>query len=213
MLEKATVTVKPAADAKSLQRLAFTGHIEPRMSGMDGFELTLKNASGVSNPYLLTYALAPVVLDNGANETADTAQQLTLPCEVAGAIEKRRDRDWYKFSVKKGETYSIEAYGDRIGSSLDLYFTLRQEKSKNTQEFDDNPEILHPQQFYSRTDDPQRYKLTATEDTTYLLQISSREADIQSGPRHLYRLRITAEKPDFRLIVLPATTYSPDALV
>jgi hypothetical protein len=213
VLEKATVTVKPPAGATAEQRLAYSGYVPPRMSALDGFELRLKNAAGTSNPYLLTYARAPVVLDNGANDTADTAQEVTLPCEIAGRIEKVRDRDWYRFSVKKGQTYSIEAFGDRLGSALDLYFTLRQEKSKVGQEFDDNPEILHPQQFYTRSDDPARFKLTATEDTTYLLQVSSREADTQAGPRHLYRLRIAAEKPDFRLVVLPPATNGPDAVV
>ncbi len=149
VLESATVTVKPPADPKAVQRLAFHGHVSPRTSGMDGFELVLKNATGSSNPYLLTYATAPIVLDNGANDTADTAQTVKIPCEIAGRIEKLRDRDWYRFEVKKGETYSIEVYGDRLGSTLDMYFTLRQEKSKNVQEFDDNPDILHPQQFYS----------------------------------------------------------------
>jgi hypothetical protein len=213
VLEKATVTVRPPADAKATRRLAYGGHVAPRMSGMDGFELRLKNDAGTSNPYLLTYALAPVVLDNGANDTADTAQELTLPCEVAGRIEKVRDRDWYRFSVKKGETYSIEVYGDRLGSTLDMYFKLHEVKSSKVQELDDNPDVLHPLQFYTRTEDPQRYRLTATEDATYLLQVSSREADIQAGPRHLYRLRITEEKPDFRLIVLPPATNGPDSVL
>jgi hypothetical protein len=213
VLEKATVTVKAPAGAAAEQRLSYTGRVSPTMAGMDGFELRLKNAAGTSNPYLLTYARAPVVLDNGANDTADTAQTVTLPCEIAGRIEKVRDRDWYRFAVRKGVTYSIEAFGDRIGSALDLYFTLRQEKSTAVQEFDDNPELLHPTQFYSRTEDPVRYKLTAAADATYLLQVSSREADTQAGPRHLYRLRITPEKPDFRLFVLPPSTNGTDAVL
>jgi hypothetical protein len=210
-LEKAVVTVKPPADAKAMQRLAFTGHVAPRMSGQDGFELRLKNAAGVSNPFLIGYAHAPVVIDNEQNDTAETAQQVSVPCEIAGRIEKIRDRDWYRFSVKKGETYSLEAIGDRIGSPMDLYFTLKQVGGKGAaQEFDDNPELLHPVQFYARTDDPQRYRLTATEDASYLLQISSRDADIQGGPRHQYRLRIAAERPDFRLIVLPQAVSTPE---
>ena len=212
VLEKATVTVKAPAGAAE-QRLAYSGHVSPIMASTDGFEFRLKNAAGTSNPYLLTFAHAPVVLDNGANDTPDTAQQVMLPCEIAGRIEKLRDRDWYRFAVKKGETYSIEAYGDRIGSAIDLYFTVRREKSKAVQEFDDNPEVLHPLQFYSRTEDPLRYKLTAPDDGTYLLQVSSREADTLAGPRSLYRVRITPEKPDFRLFVLPPSTHSSDAVL
>ncbi len=213
VLEKITMTIKPPAGGRAEQHLAYSGHIPPRMSGMDGFELRLKNAAGSSNPYLLTFAHAPVILDNGANDTAETAQVVALPCEIAGRIEKVRDRDWYRFSVKKGEVYSIEVYGDRLGSNLDMYFTLRQDKAKGVQEFDDNPDLLHPLQFYSRSEDPLRHKLTATEDATYLLQVSSREADIQAGPRHLYRLRITPEKPDYRLIVLPPALNGPDGVV
>jgi hypothetical protein len=213
VLEKTTVTVKAPSGAAAEQRLAYSGRVSPTMASMDGFELRLKNAAGTSNSYFLAYARAPVVLDNGANETADSAQDVKLPCEIAGRIEKVRDRDWYRFAVKKGETYSIEAYGDRIGSAVDLYFTLRTEKSGTPQEFDDNPDVLHPVQFYSRTEDPVRYKLTAAADATYLLQVSSREADTQAGPRHLYRLRITAEKPDFRLFVLPPATNGPDSVL
>src|SRR5207248_437576 len=69
VLEKATLTVTPPADARALQRLAFSGHVPPRMSGMDGFEVRVKNDAGASNPFLLTYARSPVVLDNGDNDT------------------------------------------------------------------------------------------------------------------------------------------------
>jgi hypothetical protein len=213
-LEKVVVTVKPPADPRAAHRLDFSEHVSPTLATVDGFELRIKNAAGSSNAFLLTYALAPVVLDNEANDTPATAQVVTLPCEIAGRIEKVRDRDFYRFRAARGDVWSIEAYGDRIGSPLDLYFTVKQVDGKGAAaEFDDNPELLHPTQFYNRTDDPARYRFVAPADGEYLLQVSSREADIQAGPRHLYRVRITQEKPDFRLIVMPPTTYSPDEVV
>jgi hypothetical protein len=212
VLEKATLTVKaPKEDA--LGRLRFTGHVPPRSSGLNGFEYRLKNDAGTSNPYFLSFAQAPVVLDNENNDTPQTAQEVTLPCEIAGRIEKKRDRDWYKFHAKKGEVYTIEVYGDRLGSPLDLYYTLRPADAKTGQEFDDNPDTLHPTQFFTRSDDPPRQRFVAPADGAYLLQVSSREADTQAGPRHLYRVRITPERPDFNLVVMPPSTNIPEGAV
>jgi len=210
VLEKLTVTVKAPGDPVVLQRLDHAGFVPPRSSELDGFTYRLSNASGQSNPYLLTFARAPVVADNGDNDTQEKAQKVKTPCEIAGWIERLRDRDWYQFEAKKGETFSIEVLGDRLGSALDMYFSLRPADGKSAgTEYDDNPDILHPLQFYTRTEDPQRLRFTAPADGSYLLQVSSRDADLQAGPRMQYRVRITPEQPDFRLIVMPTSTKNP----
>lgn len=210
VLDKLTVTVQAPSDPVALQRLDYAGFIPPSSSELDGFTYHLRNASGQSNPYLLTFARAPVITDNGDNDTPEKAQKIQSPCEIAGWIERLRDRDWYQFEVKKGDTYSIEVLGDRLGSPVDMYFSLRPADGKGqATEYDDNPEILHPLQFYTRTDDPQRLRFSAPGDGRYLLQVSSRDSDQQAGPRLQYRVRITPEKPDFRLIVMPTSTKNP----
>jgi hypothetical protein len=214
-LEKVTVTVTPPASAEDLQRLAFRGLVPPHAGAVDGFEFRMRNDAGASNPFLLTFATAPVVLDNGANDTAETAQPVNVPCEICGRIEKKNDRDWYVFAAKKGEVLSIEAFGDRIGSPIDLYFTLSDANGKPVAggEFDDNPETLSPNQWFNRTDDPARVRFTAPADGKYRLMVSSREASVQAGPRDLYRVRVTPERPDFRLVVMPALLTQSDATV
>jgi hypothetical protein len=214
VLEKVVVAVNAPKEPAVLWRLAYSGRVEPLSTGLDGFEYRLKNSVGASNPHLLTYAQAPVVLDNDKNDTPETAQPITLPCEIAGRVDPRRDRDWYGFSAKKGDTFSIEAYGDRLGSPVDLYFIIRNADSGQVVgEFDDNPEILSTTQFYTRTEDPVRQRFVAPADGRYQLMVSSREAYLQASPRHLYRVRITAEKPDFRLVVMPPATNGPDSVV
>lgn len=214
VLDRLTVTVKVPRDPAAQQRLNFPAFIAPRSSELDGFAYQLRNESGQSNPYLLTYARAPVVLDQGDNDTPDKAQKISMPCEIAGRIEKQRDRDWYRFDLRKGENYVVEVLGDRLGSNLDMYFTLKQADAKgNGTEYDDNPEILHPLQFFTRTEDPARQRFTAPADGTYLLQVASKDADVLAGPRQLYRVRITPEQPDFRLIVMPFATKTPAAEV
>jgi hypothetical protein len=208
VLEKATVSVKAPADALPRQRLDFTGFLSPSASGLDGFEFRLRNDAGISNPVLLTYAAGPVVLDQGDNDSVENAQKVTVPCEIAGRIEKRSDRDWYVFHANKGDVYSIELAGDRLGSPLDLYFTLRDPQGKVITEQDDANEVLSPQ-FFSRTFDPPRYRFTASADGDYQILVSSRDAYVQSGPRHGYQLRITPEQPDFRLITMPPANVLP----
>jgi hypothetical protein len=212
VLEKLSVAVEAPADAAALHRLRYSGHVSPRSSALAGFEFRLKNDAGTSNPYLLTYARAPVVLDNEDNDTAEKAQEVTLPCDIAGRIEKRRDRDWYRFNVKKGETYTIEVFADRIGSPTAMRCKLVPADGKSQAvEFGDNPESLHPLQFLSRSDDPLRQRFAAKADGEYLLQVWGRDADLLSGPRHLYHVSITPERPDFQLIVMPAAANIPDA--
>jgi hypothetical protein len=213
-LEKLTVSVDVPNDPPALHRLTFRGLVPPKSAGLDGFEYRLHNDAGASNPVLLTYARAPVVLDNGANDTPETAQEVTLPCEIAGRIEKRRDRDWYTFTAKKGDVYSIEAFGDRLGAPEDLYLTLRSADGKQTlADLDDNPEILNQAQFLTRTDDPPRFRLAVPVDGQYQLLVGSRAADLEAGPRYVYTVRITPEQPDFRLVLMPAVPNLPEACV
>jgi hypothetical protein len=213
-LEKCVMTGQAPEDSQAHFRLDYRGLVAPKSTGLDGFEFRLRNDAGTSNPFLLGYARAPVVLDNGDNDTPESAQPVPVPCVIAGRIEKRRDRDWYLFHARKGDVYSIEAFGDRLGSPEDLYFQLRNAATKQVlTEQDDNPEIMNQFQFLTRTEDPPRYRFVAPADGDYQLLVASRESYIQAGPRHLYTVRIAPEEPDFRLVLMPQTPNNPEACV
>jgi hypothetical protein len=72
-------------------------------------------------------------------------------------------------------------------------------------EFDDNPpnDVLHPFKFNTRTDDP-KTRFVAPADGRYEVMVTSHTADLQFGPRYLYRLSIRREQPDFRLVLVDA---------
>jgi hypothetical protein len=213
VLEKAVVMVDVPADPAALQRLRFSGRVEPFAASMDGFELRLHNEAGASNPFLLTFAHAPVILDQGDNDTAEKAQEVPVPCEIAGRIEKRGDQDWYAFEAKKGDVLSIELFGERLGAPVDMQLAVyRTDKEQKLVELDDNPEVFLPQ-ILTRTDDPPRYRFVAPADGRYQVHVTSSDAFVQAGPRHLYRLRIAPEQPDFRLLVLPPLANALDACV
>lgn len=212
ILDKLGVTIKAPADPMSAQRLAFRGFVSPTSALLDGFEHRLIDDAGKSNYVLVGLARAPVVLDNEANDSLESAQTVPLPCEIAGRIESKNDRDCYKFTAKKGQALTIEVFADRLGSAMDVQFALYNEKGVKLTDQDDSTEVPAPQ-FFNRTDDPAGYRFTAPEDGAYTLVITSKDGYLAYGPRYLYTARITPESPDFRLVAMPMSNYQTDSVV
>ena len=209
--EKLVVTINAPADAT---KLAYRGHVEPRSGGADGFEYRVKGTGGVSNPILIGFAQDKVVLEKEPNDKPEQAMELPLPCEVAGRIDKRGDRDWYSFTAKKGEVVVIDLWADRLGVPTDFLFSVRAATAKTDMiEKDDNPEVLSTTQFFARTTDPDPYLFTAPADGKYLIHVTSREASYQFGPNVNYRLRVGPAKPDFRVVAMAADKSSPDTTI
>ncbi len=211
ILETATLSVTGPADGKG--QLRFSGTIPPASAWLDGFELRVKNGTGASNPVLLGLATAPVILENDSNDTPESAQQVALPCELAGRVDKRRDRDWYSFSAKKGEVWNIEVFSQRLGAPTYMMFLLRGNAGK-TEIFESplNENLnLYEAKFYTRSEDPPPYRFVVPADGVYHLLVVSRIGDTHFGPRHQYVVRITRDEPDFRLIAIPAADESPEA--
>jgi hypothetical protein len=212
VLEKINVTVDvPAAGSPPLSKLTFSGLVPPHSAALDGFEYRVKSAAGTSNPFLLTFAKAPIVLENDAHGTPETAQEVPLPCEIAGRIDKKRDRDWYSLTVKKGDIYNVEVLSDRIGAPTDMKMVLRNPATKSDiVELDDSAEPVNPR-FFARSRDPGVYRFVAPADGKFLLMVTSLAADKEAGPREYYRIRITPDLPDYQLIIMPPDNFRPDS--
>jgi hypothetical protein len=211
VLEKATATVTAPADGKG--KLAFTGVTPPSGGFAEGFEFRLKNASGSSNPYLIGLARAPVVVEAGENDSPEKAQAVTLPCEIAGVVEKRNDADWYKFTAKKGEAWNVQVYSQRLGAPTFMTFALRNPKTKGEiyeAPLEPNTNV-YPRRFFRRSEDPYPFRFVAPEDGEYQLLVTSRAAGTMFGPRHTYAVRIAKDEPDFKLVALGEEEYVPSA--
>jgi hypothetical protein len=211
-LEKISATVRAPTDPLARVRLGYTGFTSPGASSLDGFEYRVRNFAGQSNPALIAFACAPVVLDNEVNKTPKQAQEVTAPCEIAGRVMARGERHWYTFAAKKGQVHALELFGERLGASSDVYFLVRNAVTNAALgEFDDNTDALSPSKFVTGSSDPPRYRFVAPEDGRYQVMVSSRKAVTSSDPRQIYRLSIVGEEPDFRLVVMPPAEYTPDA--
>jgi hypothetical protein len=61
----------------------------------------------------------PIVRETAAsNDTLKTAQAITLPAAVCGAIEKPEDVDYYKFSVAAGTALTFHVWGQRLEDKI-----------------------------------------------------------------------------------------------
>jgi hypothetical protein len=216
VLEKVTVSVTPPADPQAAQRLAFGGRLPPTAAALNGFEYRLRNAVGSSNPVLLTFARAPVVLEAEPNDTPDKAQKVGVPCEVAGRIDRRHDRDWYSFTAKKGDVLNIGLLSDRLGAQTDMKLLLRNVAAKSDiVELDDAPPTTMDAaglKFYARNEDPATYRFAVPADGEYQVMVTSQTAAVLYGPRCFYRLRIAPEQPAFSLVVMPSDHTRPDGV-
>jgi hypothetical protein len=210
-LEKITVNITAPKDAAT-QQLAYSGLVTPPMTALGGcFEYRVKNDAGTSNPFMLSLATAPVIPASGDNPTMDKAQNIAMPCELDGCVMRKHQRDWYSFSAKKGEIYNIELISDRVGVSGHMYFVLRNLDTKaDIVESQDNPDVMNVK-FYGRTEDPLVYRFTVPADGKYGLMVSSRMAASVAGPRQQYRVRISADSPDFQLVAVAYTNEKPSA--
>ena len=53
------------------------------------------------------------------NNNPATAQQISLPCDIAGSFYPAADVDTYEFTAKKGEIWWVELASERLGSRPD----------------------------------------------------------------------------------------------
>ncbi len=205
-LQKLEVTIdvpQPSATGK----LETENYILASGSWIDGFSYRLKSPQGDSNPVLLGFSSAPVVLEQEPNQPASKAQKVTLPCEFVGRFQQPRDVDYVQFDAKQGESYWIEVYSQRMGAATDPYLLLQRvqvnaegkEQVSDIREIDDTAVNVGGFAFNTSADDPS-YGFTVPADGTYRLLI--RDLYYSGDPRFVYRVAIRPAEPDFRLVAL-----------
>lgn len=200
--ETLSVTITPPADA-ARDRLSMREVLAPPQAMEDGFEYRLPGSNAV--PVFFTDAAIHIEKD-GPNDTPDKAEAIPVPCDVIGTVGKRYDKDWFSFEAKKGDVLYFELFADRLGSGMDTFYVVKNASGNMgnvVEEQDDDQDSLHPVTFFSRNGDPGAAKFTAPADGKFVVMVGSREANVNYGPRCVYRLRVSKPTPDFRAVVLP----------
>ncbi|VTR97411.1 PPC domain-containing protein [Tuwongella immobilis] len=211
-LQQITTTLTPPSDANQRLEYRTNGPVYPAASSLDGMDVTISNRSGRSNAVPVVFASAPILREPAQSNDSE-AIPVRLPVEIAGRIEVTRDKDRYSFEAKQNQPVMIELFGDRVGSSADLFFRIFTPDGKPFgPEYDDTQDRVSPNQFYVATDDPAAVRLIPPRDGIYTVEVSSREAGILASHRDLYRLCIRPETPDYRLVVMSSSPVYPEPL-
>lgn len=150
-----------------------------------------------------------VVVEQGNNETRETASAIKVPGVVAGQFFPRRDVDWYQFKAEKKETYWVELASHQLGANSDPALEVVQvkvvdgkPKYANVARADDMegpPRSRETRRMYSGSGDCS-VQLRAEAGATYLIGVRDQYNVAANDPRLVYRLRVAPRKPDFQLI-------------
>ena len=185
--------------------------INSHQASLSGLSYRLIEQNAPSNPIVLCSAEAKVVTEADDNDTPDTAQVLTVPCEVAARMYPQRDRDWYSFEAMEGQSYTIEVLSHRLGLPTNPSLVIQQVTTNDEGEeqvslmshVDDLGIRDGGHQFDNRTYDPV-YDFTAPADGTYRVLVQDGYSALRSDPRLIYQLSIHEQQPDFSVVAIPA---------
>lgn len=148
--------------------------------------LAPKGASGLYGwPVALALSDLTEMVEQEPNNEPAKATRLALPCGVSGRFLEKGDKDFYVFTVKKGQRYVIEAKTLELFSPTEVYMVLKDPKGGQVAET--NPAAAP------------RLDFTAAADGDYSLQVE--HLHYWGGPEETYRLTVTPFEPDFDVLV------------
>jgi hypothetical protein len=125
---------KPGAKPAPLTRIKVRFKTEAdALPGMR--DVRLITPRGASTLGQIVVVRDPIVVEAANNDTMKTAQPITLPAAVCGALEKQEDVDFYKFKVAAGTALTFHMYCHRLADRIhdlqlvaDPILTLRDDK-------------------------------------------------------------------------------------
>ena len=135
--------------------------------------------------------------ETAPHDSFDKATLVEIPVAINGRLERSRDAQYFRFTVKGGQRFVMEVQARRLGSPLDSIITLFNSEGAQLAEQDDtdmgDPLLTHHAD--SRLD------YTFPADGDYVVRIQ----DVQGGggDAYAYRLDIAPPRPDFALRIVP----------
>lgn len=205
-LQKLDVQIPVPADRTA--GLDVAERLPSQSATTDGFAYRLAGPNGSSNPLLIGFAQAPVVLETEPNNDGEQPQQIAVPCELTGQFQTARDVDWFTFTCKANDVFWFEMTAGRHGSPTDPYLLIQQitinDKGEKTYggplDADDGIVEVGGPAFRTASDDTV-YRFVAPAEGAYRVML--RDLYYRGGPQFVYRLSVRPEQLDFRLVVTP----------
>ncbi|QDU02095.1 hypothetical protein V6x_17960 [Gimesia chilikensis] len=197
LLQQKTITVDPATDTELSQSVSYTA-TSPFSKGL---WLQLPHTAG--SVRLMTTDTLIVVDQDPENHSQTTAQEIKIPCDIAGQFPQPRDLDWYRFTAEKGQQLSLAAYGERLGQRMDLELSLFDDKGKLLLNLSDQKQAKGDATPISAASLDPEGTWKAPQSGTFYLLVRDLYGVSLGGFERQYRVRITKRTPDFRVFAYP----------
>jgi hypothetical protein len=148
------------------------------------------------------------------NHATESAQRISLPCDIRGQFFPAADVDCYEFEAHQGETWWIEVASERLGRPTDPQVLVQRvqrdgesETLHDVIELSDIPSPMKPSSNGYAYDGPPYDggsldvlgKLEIKEDGLYRLSVTDLFGGTRSDARNRYRLVVRKAAPDFAL--------------
>lgn len=151
------------------------------------------------------------------NDSNQTAQRISLPCDISGRFYPAADVDFFEFEAKKGEEWWIEVASERLDLPTDPAILVQRvvkgagdaaDTLTDVLELTDIPSPVKVSSNGYAYDGPPYNagssdilgKLLIPEDGLYRLQLTDLFGGTRSEPNHVYRLVIRRPQPDFAVV-------------
>ncbi len=163
-------------------------------------------------PGLAEVAAADEVEPNNAHPQA---QQITLPCDIAGSFFPAADVDTFEFTATKGDVWWVEVASARFGLATDPSIVVQHVTGRGADEtvvdlleLSDIPSpVKISSNGYSYDGPPYNAgssdiigKIEIKADGRHRLQLSDLFGGTRNDPRNIYRLMIRRAAPDFAIV-------------
>lgn len=155
---------------------------------------------GSATPVMFGVTDAPVTIENAGNGV-EAPQDIAIPTEVCGQLIAGDESDWYAIRAPRGEVLHLAAYGERLGSPVDLQLAVCDEAGHELATFTDETSNLGGVFATSHLDPSGRWVVPA--DGRYLISVRNLTGGVSADPRRTYRLSVQRESPDFHVVVRP----------
>jgi hypothetical protein len=155
---------------------------------------------GADVPITIGLTDLPAAVERDQN--SHDAHAIEIPGEVVGQLTRSGERDMFAIDVRRGEVIYLEAFGERIGSPVDLDIAVLDAKGQiELATFHDEVPNIGGLRFPSNHLDPEG-RWVAPADGRYLVMVRDLISGIRSDPRRVYRLSVRREEPDVQLVAI-----------
>lgn len=190
----------PAERIRNDETLPFRRKVSQAV--VDGF------AFGTSDghmPVLIATGPSAAKIAGFSNRTPKTAIEIECAGDFEGTLERKSEQAWFALTAKRGESFWIEAFGERIGSPVDLRIGIFDPAgTTELSSFSDVPDSPETSLPVGHSDPVGRW--VAPADGRYLIAVKNIGGGPETDPRRLYRLSVRREEHDFRVVAAPTGT-------